>query len=128
MRILPRLSAETFKLWEVGLLRFLQVLSDVYPARRIVLVGCRWAREFQAESGARHAFKPSYANLIAPHNALLEQMYVTFKGACPGCLTFHPSKEVEFADPEHRWSKEPFHYIQAYYEEFMNWLTCTVEM
>lgn len=119
MQKVPRLSAVTTALWAQGAERFFTRALKTVPAERIILHEARWANNFRAPDGSLIPFGPRHRDLIAPHNALLDEYYRITKSLVPGIRSWRPADNVLFADPNHRWSKEPFHYIESYSHAFI---------
>ena len=115
----PRLSAETTAMWRTGAEVFFRRALKRFRPERIILHEGNWASAFRARDGTTSSFPPGYARLIGPHNALLESYFAITKELVPGISVIRVSPDLVFADPEHRWSKEPFHYISDYYHAFL---------
>ncbi len=57
---------------------------------------------------------------LAPqHSALLESHFPEVKRLAAQVKVLRLAPQFFAADPSHKWSIEPFHYLQAYYPEFM---------
>lgn len=115
----PRWSPETTERWRAGAHRFFERALRTFRPERIILNESRWAPAFRAADGAVSPFGPPYAAAIEPNNRLLEEYFSITKRLVPGISVIRPPEDVLFADPEHRWSKEPFHYVPACYLWFV---------
>jgi hypothetical protein len=106
--------------WPRGAEYFLERVTERCAPGRIILHEARWSSHFQSAAGELLPFAPPVQARIAPNNDLLETYHGIFRGLQPSCRTLRVADEFVFADPEHRWSKEPFHYIPAYYTAFLS--------
>jgi hypothetical protein len=117
--ILPRLSDAATALWSTGISRFLDAARRHVPARSIILHEARWAPRFRAADGTPSEFNETYRGLIDRHNRLLDEYHAVARAALPEMTVLRVDDAFVFADPAHRWSKEPFHYVPEYYREFV---------
>jgi hypothetical protein len=119
LRVQPRSSQEVHEAWLAGAGKFFDRARKAFPSSRIILHEAYWASEFRHESGERKPMSDAMTRAVEKNNLLLSELHGATKSLVPGMSVVTPSKDVLFADPEHRWSKEPFHYIHAYYTEFV---------
>ena len=119
MRVERRGSKEVRDAWLAGAEAFFARARKTLPAARIILHEAYWASEFRFASGERKPMPDAMSRGVEDNNRLLEEMHNLTKTLVPGLSVVKPPSDMLFADPEHKWSKEPFHYIQAYDAEFL---------
>jgi hypothetical protein len=117
---IPRLSPGTTDAWRRGADRFLKAVLEHLDEGRIVMHEATWAPAMRSKNGERLPFAKPYDDLIPRHNELLEIYFAHIRSAVPRARRIRVSRANLFADPEHLWSKEPFHYTRDYYVDFMN--------
>jgi hypothetical protein len=120
LRVEPRAAKSARDAWLAGAEIFFARALKTLPAPRILLHEAYWASEFRAASGERQPMPDAMRRAVEENNRLLEEMHAATKSLVPGLGVVKPTSDVRFADPEHRWSKEPFHYIPDYEAEFLS--------
>jgi hypothetical protein len=119
---LQRFHPGVTALWQAGAQIFFErVLRHLRP-EQIILHEALWAENSLFPDGTKIPFGAPYAALAPRHNELLETYFRITKELVPGIKTWRAPSDVLFADPHHRWSKEPFHYVPKYYDAFMQYL------
>ncbi|HEY1707264.1 MAG TPA: DUF6270 domain-containing protein [Rhizomicrobium sp.] len=116
---IPRLSEETTELWKTGAEIFMKGAADIVGEENIIIHEATWAPALRMPDGSLEPFDEPYLSLIPRHNALLEQYFAHMRALAPKAKTLRVAQHNVLADPEHRWSREPFHYVQEYYVDFM---------
>ncbi len=119
LRVEPRGSQAAREAWLVGAEVFLARALKTLPPARILLHEAYWASEFRSAAGQRLPMPDAMRRAADENNRLLDEMHAATKSLVPGLTVIRPPRDVLFADPEHKWSKEPFHYIKAYEAEFL---------
>jgi hypothetical protein len=115
-----RLSAQTLEDWERGLEQFAEEVRSGYGAHRIVLHKARWARQMRGEDGSIVEFPDDVRVRIVQFNNLLDRYFEMFVNALPEAKVVEVDPAQVFADPDHRWSREPFHYTRDYYQAIVD--------
>ncbi|MBO1074168.1 DUF6270 domain-containing protein [Roseomonas marmotae] len=113
--------------WRRGAEYFMERATRRFAPERIILHEARWSSHFRTVEGELLPFDEKVRARVAPSNELLKHYHENFRALLPSCLTLRVPDEFLFADPQHRWSKEPFHYIPAYYSAFLDLLNQAVE-
>lgn len=116
---LRRLSADTLADWTSGAETFFARAIKRYGSEKIILHKARWAHEFKDDNDNVVPFSAEWTDRIIGNNALLSRYYEITEALVPGLKTIEVEPRFIFADPAHRWSKEPFHYRQEYYTRFL---------
>jgi hypothetical protein len=119
LRVERRASKEVREAWLAGAEVFFARALKTLPATRIILHEAYWASEFRFASSERKPMSDAMIRSAEDNNQLLEEMHCATKSLVPGLRVVRPPSDVLFADPEHKWSKEPFHYIPAYDAAFL---------
>lgn len=120
-RKLPRLEAAASEKWREGLRRFFEAMRKAGVADdRIILHEATWALATRDADAVTAPLKPPYDALAPQHNALLESYFAEVQRIAPQVKVLRVAPEFLAADPNHKWSIEPFHYVQAYYPAFMH--------
>ena len=122
----PRDSEAVWARWKAGAALFFARARRTLPARRLVLHEAYWAPALRDREGAVTPFPAALAPVIAQNNTLLRRMYELTRREWPGVAVVRPGREVLYADPDHRWSREPFHYVEAYYAQVIAQVTGVV--
>jgi len=117
--VMPRLDPTTTDAWRRGFDIFIAKAIDRFGEEKIILHEALWAPLFKDAEGKTAPFGQPYRDLIPRHNDLLETYFEHVHATAPRIRKIRVAKKHQFADPDHRWSKEPFHYIHAYYAEFV---------
>jgi hypothetical protein len=87
-------------------------------ARKVVLHKAWHASHYQIK-GRLEAFSGFHANFAGSHNAMLEAYYNHFLQLLPTANVLEVPKSSVLASDDHPWGRQPFHYIKAYYEQFI---------
>lgn len=87
-------------------------LLDVVDPARTIVDRVYWATT--DDSGESFV----QARWIAKNNAFLRELYAIFE-AVPGIRFIDYPDELMVADSEHRWGRQPYHYVQAVNLHFM---------
>lgn len=119
---LARLDPAVFEAWKAGAKLFLDSASKRFRPEQIVLHKAFWAPDMCDASGATIEYDAKTKQNISKNNEMLVAYYDAFEALQPGCRTIEIDSHHVHADPEHKWSKEPFHYVNAYYASFMEQL------
>ena len=113
-RTLRATSDEAFSLWTAGWQRLLAWAEAAGAAGRILVNQVYWSDRTESGEG----FGPRYAPpAIQAANAYLDRLYRRMaEDLLPAQFaTFDPS--LLRGDDEHRWGKQPFHFVPGYYAE-----------
>jgi hypothetical protein len=116
---IPRLSDETTELWKKGAELFLKDAVEIVGEENLIVHEATWAPALRMPDGTLEPFDEPYRSLIPRHNALLERYFAHMHTLVPKAKTIRVAQQNVLADPEHRWSREPFHYVHEYYADFM---------
>lgn len=118
----PRISPATDADWAKGLDHFAARIRAHYRPDRVVLHKARWAQQLRAPDGSTSEFPDNAKWHIARCNPLMERYYDLFAKALPEARVIEVDADRIFADPDHRWAIEPFHYTRDYYVEVIRQL------
>lgn len=100
----PRLTMENLSLWINSAKRFVQELKKYYKEENIIIHEAYWAgNDFNAERN--NSFLTIYYNFI---KILMPKVHV---------IRIHESFRI--LNPDHKWGNAPYHYIDAYYQNFI---------
>lgn len=114
-----RLSSDTLADWTSGARTFFERAVAHYGAERIILHKAHWAHHFKDDDGTLTPFGNDWPDKIARNNDLLDRYHAITEALVPGLKTVEVEQGFIFADPAHKWSKEPFHYRPEYYTRFL---------
>lgn len=93
---------------------FTEVLSEIYPAERIILLENYMCKKYLTKQGNIQAFgKP---DLTERQNNKIAYWNKLFKQYLPECHVLSSSKEY-IADENHKWGKGQTHYVYDYYRD-----------
>lgn len=126
---LPRLSSETTQRWaEAAKTFFERIKAEGIKEEQIILHEAKWAPHSRGDDGWPIPHSPPYDAMTSDHNDLLEEYFAIIRSLCPGAHVLRVPDRLVVSDPNHKWSKEPFHYRQEYYEAAMDGLREIVGM
>ena len=118
---IARADPATAELWKRSCTAILDKLLARLRPEQIVLHRCRLASEYLS-AGERKTFIGYYAGLTATFNPIFEEYEAFFLSQVPGCRTIRVADDLVLGDEDHRWKLQPFHYVPAYYEAFLDQL------
>ncbi|MGO4192923.1 DUF6270 domain-containing protein [Arthrobacter sp. YAF17] len=95
-------------------------LLEVVAPSRIIVNRAYWATKDNA------GLEFAQAAWIAKNNAFLRELYAVFE-AVPGVRFIDYPERLLLADPEHRWGRQPYHYVPAFNAHFLRELKLTLE-
>jgi hypothetical protein len=118
--VAPRLASDTTERWKAGAQKFFEhLMQQGVRQEQIILHEALWATENKTASGECTPFADAVQVQIAANNALIEVYFEEMRRAAPNARSLRVPPCDLFADPEHRWSKEPFHYVPSYYSAML---------
>lgn len=100
--------------WEAGWGTFMDFLDQDGRRDRLVVHQAGWvARTPDGQSSGDQ-------ELTAAANDWLERAFVRMARDIPAERMIRVSDAHQLADPSHKWGLSPFHYVPAYYQEFLD--------
>ncbi|WP_139313566.1 DUF6270 domain-containing protein [Salinicola sp. MH3R3-1] len=111
-------SDEHFQLWERGWKKFVSSLSSHNLLSKVVVNCGLWAKT--DEQG--NAIPNVDLNLIEKANSHLRRLYDRVFLDIPASQAFMPSDKMVVGKLEHKWGAAPFHYVDNYYYNLVDFL------
>lgn len=107
---------------------FTQKITRLVHPEKIILHKALWAEVYRKEDSTIEYLKNSKGENIdsKTHNKILNQMYLNFEKYINGLKTIQVKKDLIIGTNSHRWGIAPYHYIDEYYNEFINQLEAIV--
>jgi Family of unknown function (DUF6270) len=117
-RAIDLYSDDGRQLFATALRKLLAALKESgFPQDRVILHRAWWARTVQEAGQVRPLGATDLADAHR-NNTLLAEAYRIIKAELPGCRTIEVDKARLVADAAHKWGAAPFHYIDAYHDDF----------
>ncbi len=111
-----RLTAEASQLFDEATTSFAQRLGEIIPAERVILHRALWLTRYR-RGDLIEDFPAPRAAFAERHNRALEAHYDAVVASLGGQgPVLGPDPACHFADHDHKWALEPFHYERAYNE------------
>ncbi|WP_430910840.1 DUF6270 domain-containing protein [Methylobacterium sp. sgz302541] len=117
--VVPRSDPATTELWKQSCTAIIETLLSRLKPEQIILHRCRLALEYQS-AGERKTFSGYHAKLTETFNPIFQEYEAFFLSQLPGCRTIRVTDDLVVGDDDHRWKLQPFHYVPAYYEAFLD--------
>ncbi len=118
-RVINSDTEEFYKMWVDGWRKFIKIMKENGQLEKVVLNKVYWAET--TISGVN--FEPTYQkNKIDKMNDFLNKLYlIAEKDVLPQNVIKHSKKVMVGAD-KHQWGLSPFHYIENYYQDSLEFL------
>jgi hypothetical protein len=120
-------AEENFETWASA---FAVVAEDIKNAgfheRNIILHRAWWARYFRKD-GKTLRFDEKTLASCARHNLFLGKIYREVKRHFPKSAQIEVPADYLFADAEHKWGLDPYHYVPEYNREVSNQLLAILD-
>lgn len=123
---IPNGSEAALRHWARSARIFANRLRDLVRPDRLLIHRAFWAERYR-EDGKDKPYDSSNMERVRHHNQLLTAYYAHLEAALPEARIIDVPETRRVADPRHRWGFEPFHYIEAYYEDFRGRLQAVID-
>lgn len=109
-----RLTDEAEELFDVAATTFVQRLTEIVPAERVILHRALWLTRFRS-ADVVDEFPEPRLSFARRHNEALDREYDMLADRLgPTAPVMGPDPERHLADEGHKWGLDPFHYEDAY--------------
>jgi hypothetical protein len=109
-----RLTDEAEELFAAAATSFVQRLTEIVPAERVMLHRGLWLTRFRS-AGVVDEFPEPRLSFARRHNEALDREYDMLADRLgPTSMVIGPDPERHVADESHKWGLDPFHYEDAY--------------
>lgn len=107
----------THLLWEKACLKFIDQLTQILPANKIILNIPHLSSKYRNNNGAIEEFEEDYLlyHRVEPINTLLNRYNTFFQKNMPGINVIALSPEEYISDADHLWGPGPYHYVRDSY-------------
>lgn len=106
--------------------KFMNRITTVFPAHRIILHKAKMANYYKNISGGIIKFNEDYCKYNEQINDVLNVMYTYIEKKIAGCIVLECLEEY-YADEQHKWGLMPMHYEEKYYKFIYHRLCNIVE-
>jgi len=111
---IPRLTTEAARLFEDATTAFAERLGEIVPPERVILHRALWLTRYRRGDLIQEFPEPRRA-FAERHNQALEADYDALAaGLGSAGPELGPDLDRHFADHDHKWALEPFHYENGY--------------
>ena len=108
---------QKLNLWEKAAENLISDLKNHYDPSKLVLHKAFWKKTYVDKSGNHRYFDDETTQLIQRHNEKLSYLYDFIESNLSSAQVIQLEGFV--ASENHRWGLQPFHYEDAYYQEFL---------
>lgn len=105
---------ESWRLWRAGWTTLLTLLDQIDARQRVVVHRAYWAGT--TADGSPTVEDP---DIVAAANRWLDAAYSHMAADLAPQQFIEVAPELQVADPNHRWSAAPYHYVPEYYRDFL---------
>ena len=109
-----RLTGEAEQLFEVAAGSFVERLTQVVPAGRVILHRGLWLTRFRRGDAVEDFPEPRLTYAQNNNKSLRREYDVLADRLGQSAHSIGPDPDLHYADVEHKWALEPFHYEQSY--------------
>lgn len=109
-------SEEHFALWEAGWAAFVDLLNATGSLSKVIVNRTAWST--QTKSGKDFGGGFSLGRIDAA-NAYLQRLYARMSLDLDAAQFIQPPAHLVFGDEDHQWGLSPFHYVDGYYQFFL---------
>ncbi|MFY0544177.1 DUF6270 domain-containing protein [Brevibacillus sp. H7] len=111
-----RQQETTHLLWEQACLTFIQKLTEIVSASKVILHEAYWSEQYWDHQELKH-FPDNMLPGIKRMNDMLRRYHSFFKQNLPG---IHVISGTSYGDSQHIWGLSPYHYHDEYYKTLYN--------
>ncbi len=109
-------SKDGLHLWMLAIDTWAATIRRLFPNLVIVFVDARFALNSRAPIGTIDAEAGAMLNWCHASNRMLVDMKEKFLGIFPDSRIISPPETLWVSDEDHRWGKQPFHYVREWYD------------
>ncbi|MGP9613497.1 DUF6270 domain-containing protein [Brachybacterium sp. AOP42-B2-9] len=110
-------TEEAWHLWKAGWSTFVRLLDEIGAREKTIVHCAHWVGH--TPDGSPTMVDPT---TITDANRWLEAAYERMSADLASYQFIDVADEYQVADPNHRWGLAPFHYVPAYYRNFLEQL------
>lgn len=112
-----RLTGEAEQLFVAAADSFVERLTQIVSSERVILHRGLWLTRFRRGEAVEDFPEPRLTYAQHNNESLLREYDVLARRLGPGAHTIGPDPDRHYADSDHKWALEPFHYEQAYNDD-----------